>query len=62
MRDYAKPYVVPYLTTIQPDLVDRLLWWVSAVVTYFVAGRRGDAGHQDDPKAGDPRNFPVGPK
>ena len=27
---------LPYLTTIQPDLVDRLLWWVSAVVTYLV--------------------------
>ena len=36
VRDYAKPYVLPYLTTIQPDLVDRLLWWVSAVVTYLV--------------------------
>ncbi len=36
VRDYAKPYVVPYLATIQPDLVDRLLWWVSAVVTYIV--------------------------
>ena len=35
VRDYAKPYVVPYLTTIQPDLVDRLLWWVSAVLTYI---------------------------
>jgi len=36
VRDYAKPYVVPYLSTIQPDLVDRLLWWVSAVGTYIV--------------------------
>jgi uncharacterized membrane protein required for colicin V production len=34
VRDHAKPYVAPYLETIQPDLVDRLLWWVSAVMTY----------------------------
>ena len=29
VRDYAKPYSCRYLSTIQPDLVDRLLWWVS---------------------------------
>ena len=36
VRDYAKPYVMPYLSSIQPDLVDRLLWWVSAVAIYIV--------------------------
>jgi uncharacterized membrane protein required for colicin V production len=36
VRHYGKPYVDPYLATIQPDLVDRLLWWVSAVATYIV--------------------------
>jgi uncharacterized membrane protein required for colicin V production len=36
VRDYAKPYVFAYLPTIQPELVDRILWWVSAVVTYVV--------------------------
>jgi uncharacterized membrane protein required for colicin V production len=36
VRDYAKPHVLPYLPTIQPELVDRLLWWVSAVVAYVV--------------------------
>jgi uncharacterized membrane protein required for colicin V production len=36
VRDYAKPFVLPSLATIQPDLVDRLLWWVSAVATYLV--------------------------
>jgi uncharacterized membrane protein required for colicin V production len=36
VRNYAKPYVFPYLPTIQPELVDRLLWWVSAAVTYVV--------------------------
>ena len=36
VRDYAKPYVLPYLTTIQPDLIDRGLWWVSFIVTFLV--------------------------
>jgi uncharacterized membrane protein required for colicin V production len=36
VRDFAKPRVLPYLPSIQPDLVDRLLWWVSAVATYVV--------------------------
>jgi uncharacterized membrane protein required for colicin V production len=36
VRDSAKPHVLPYLPTIQPELVDRLLWWVSAVVAYVV--------------------------
>jgi len=36
VRNYAKPYVFPYLPTIQPELVDRLLWWVSAAMTYVV--------------------------
>lgn len=36
VRDFAKPRVLPYLPSIQPDLVDRILWWVSAVVSYVV--------------------------
>jgi uncharacterized membrane protein required for colicin V production len=36
VRDYAKPRVLPYLPTIQPALIDRLLWWVSAAATYVV--------------------------
>jgi uncharacterized membrane protein required for colicin V production len=36
VRDYAKPHVLPYLPTIPPEFVDRLLWWVSAVVAYVV--------------------------
>jgi uncharacterized membrane protein required for colicin V production len=36
VRDYVKPYVTPYLSSIQPDLVERLLWWVSAVATFLV--------------------------
>lgn len=36
VRNRAKPYVLPYLTSIQPELVDRILWWVAAVVTHVV--------------------------
>jgi len=36
VRDQAKPYVVEYLPTIQPQLLDRLLWWSAAVLSYFV--------------------------
>ncbi len=36
VRDQVKPYVLPYLPTIHPDLVDRLFWWVAACVTYVV--------------------------
>ena len=36
VRDYAKPHVLSYVPSIQPDLIDRLLWWVSAAVTYVV--------------------------
>jgi uncharacterized membrane protein required for colicin V production len=36
VRDQAKPYVLPYLPTIPPELLDRLLWSVSAVVSYVV--------------------------
>jgi uncharacterized membrane protein required for colicin V production len=36
VRDYAKPQVLPYLPKIQPELIDRLLWWVAAAVSYVV--------------------------
>lgn len=36
VRNLAKPYVVSHLPSIQPNLVDRLLWWVAAVTSYFV--------------------------
>jgi uncharacterized membrane protein required for colicin V production len=36
VRDQAKPHVVAYLPTIQPEVVDRLLWWVSAAISYVV--------------------------
>jgi len=36
VRDQIKPYVVEHLAKIRPDLVDRMLWWTSAVATYIV--------------------------
>jgi uncharacterized membrane protein required for colicin V production len=36
VRDHAKPYVLPYLPKIPADLVDPVLWWVSAVLTLIV--------------------------
>ena len=36
VRNLARPYVAPHLATIRPDLLDRMLWWASAVVCYLV--------------------------
>jgi uncharacterized membrane protein required for colicin V production len=36
LRDLVKPEVAKYLPTIAPGLMDRLLWWSSAVVAYIV--------------------------
>jgi uncharacterized membrane protein required for colicin V production len=36
LRDQVKPHVIGYLSTMKPDLIDRLLWWASAVVAYVV--------------------------
>jgi hypothetical protein len=36
VRDLAKPRVIGHLASIHPQLVDRLLWWCSAVVSYVV--------------------------
>jgi uncharacterized membrane protein required for colicin V production len=36
VRDQAKPYALEYLPAIRPDLVDRILWWASAVTCYLV--------------------------
>jgi hypothetical protein len=35
LRDYARPYVVPYLASIPASMLDRMLWWSSAVVSYI---------------------------
>lgn len=34
IRDLAGPEVAPYLRTIDPSLLGRMLWWSSAVVSY----------------------------
>lgn len=36
LRDAAKPHVADYLPTMRPELLDRLLWWSSAVLCYVV--------------------------
>ncbi len=36
LRDLFKPEVAKYLPSIAPGLMDRLLWWSSAVVAYIV--------------------------
>jgi len=36
VRELARPHVAPYLATIRPDLLDRMLWWASVVVCYLV--------------------------
>jgi uncharacterized membrane protein required for colicin V production len=36
VRDQAKPYVAQYLPVIPQDLLDHILWWVSASVSYIV--------------------------
>jgi len=36
VRDQVKPRVTGYLPTIDPELVDRMLWWASAVAVYVL--------------------------
>ena len=36
VREQARPYVLAKLPTIDPGLMDRILWWASAVVSYIV--------------------------
>src|SRR3954454_19736262 len=36
VRNLTKPYVLPHLPSVRPELVDRLLWWSSAAVSYIV--------------------------
>ena len=62
VRDQSKPYVVEYLPAIKPELLDRLLFWVAAAVSYFVivgvvsmivAASRKHSFSLDEPKRGD---------
>src|SRR3954464_3407468 len=34
VRDLAKPYVLPHLPSVRPELVDRLLWWSAGAISY----------------------------
>jgi uncharacterized membrane protein required for colicin V production len=36
VRDQAKPYILRYLPTIPPEVMDRILWWVAAALSYVV--------------------------
>ena len=36
LRDQARPYIAPHLTSLRPELLDRLLWWGSAIAVYVV--------------------------
>jgi uncharacterized membrane protein required for colicin V production len=36
VRDLAKPYVLPQLPSIRPELLVRLLWWTAAALAYVV--------------------------
>lgn len=36
VRDAVRPHIAGYLTGIRPDLLDRLLWWASAILAYVV--------------------------
>jgi uncharacterized membrane protein required for colicin V production len=36
IREQARPFALAKLPTIDPGLVDRMLWWVSVVISYVV--------------------------
>jgi uncharacterized membrane protein required for colicin V production len=36
IRDLARPYLAPHLPSLQPALIDRMLWWAAAVLGYIV--------------------------
>lgn len=36
VRDQIKPRVIGHLPTIRPELIDRMLWWSSAVAAYLI--------------------------
>ena len=36
IRDYVRPHVVPYLAAVPASMLDRMLWWSSAVASYLI--------------------------
>lgn len=60
LRDLIQPAAIEYLPSIRPELLDKLLWWASAVLAFVVltglatwvlkaAQRRGDLDRKDAP-------------
>jgi uncharacterized membrane protein required for colicin V production len=37
LRDLTRPYVAEYLKSVKPEVLDRLLWWSAAVISYVFA-------------------------
>ena len=35
LRDWVRPHIATYLASIPPNMLDRMLWWVSAVAGYI---------------------------
>jgi uncharacterized membrane protein required for colicin V production len=36
VRGQVRPYIAPHFTSIQPAMLDRILWWLACGVTYIV--------------------------
>jgi uncharacterized membrane protein required for colicin V production len=36
LRDQARPYILPKMPAINPGLMDQILWWVAAAVSYVL--------------------------
>ena len=36
VREEVRPYLVPKMGAIEPALLDRILWWVAALISYIV--------------------------
>ena len=36
VRQQVRPHLAPHFTSIQPEMLDRILWWGSCVASYVV--------------------------
>lgn len=36
VREAAKPHIQPYFPAISPELLDKFMWWLSAILSYMV--------------------------
>jgi len=41
IRDFARPHAVDYLPAIRPELLDKLLWWCSALAAFLTTAGLG---------------------